>query len=421
MNDDVKKYHPRIVDKEIKLILKNIKALYIKGPKWCGKTSTALYYSKSAFFVNYEKPRSTLADLLEYAVEGKKPRLIDEWQDIPEIWDRIRHECDRTNDFGNYILTGSIIVDRKRISHSGIGRFGIVKMLPLSLYESEDSSGQISLSKMFNGSQKFPLRSETKLNEEKLADLIIKGGWPIFFSNQNLNSKDTIKQYMRLLIEEEIDKLVSSNFNKTSLINLLKSLSRNECTLVTNETLIKDISRGGRKISRNTLNSYIQILNRLLIFDNIEAFNLSLKSYEKIRRTEKRRFVDPSIACSLLGATKESLLKESRTLGQMFESLVIRDLHVYANSFDANLSYYKDFSNEIDLVIEHNGEWAGIEIKLGDLQQEKAVKSLLSAKKAIISKGGKEPKFLAIIVGIGDFAYRTPENIHVIPISMLKN
>ena len=423
----IENYKKRIADSKIEHYLKLFGAISIEGPKYCGKTWAGGYHSNSEILLHKTTgEKSNNVELAKMSpsivLEGEKPRLIDEWQEATNLWDEIRIDVDKTGLKGQYILTGSSTPNRKGIAHSGAGRYGRIHLRTMSLYESEDSTGDISLENLCNN--KFEGKATGEVDLRNLARLIIRGGWP---ANLNYSAKDAseaIEEYINLIIDDDLYRLDGINRDKHKVRLLLKSLARNESTTVSNMTLKKDISeKDNTDIDIDTLASYLNALDRLFLLDNDEPFLTNIRSSVRVKQSEKRHFADPSIACSLLNIKEESkLINDLETFGFLFEAMVERDLKVYADSFNAKCYHYQDYQDkEIDSVIElDDGKWCAFEIKLGANQIEKAANDLLNLKKQIEDENGKVPSVLCVICGLTNAAYQRPDGVYVVPITALK-
>jgi hypothetical protein len=420
------KYLPRVIDKQIERYLTAFGAICIEGPKWCGKTSTANMNSKSNIYIgdpagNFQN--KALAEVNpKLVLSGDSPRLIDEWQEVPQLWDAVRFEVDQRDKKGQFILTGSATPTQKGILHSGAGRIATLRMRPMSLYESKDSSGQISLESVCNEDFKSIMIEEPNL--EDIINLIIRGGWPGSLNLKEANYSLIAKEYLNAIINHDIYRLEGINRDTKKMNKLLKSLARNECTTVSINTLKKDIKESDNEIIDNdTISNYLNIFERMFLIENQKAFSSNIRSSIRIKNKEKKHFIDPSLACALLNTSKKMLLNDLTTLGFLFESLCERDLRIYSQSFGAKLFHYQDYDNdEIDSVIElDNGDWIAIEIKLGSNQIDTAAKSLIKIKSKIIKKGGIPPKVLCIICGLSNAAYLRDDGVYVLPITVLKN
>lgn len=417
-------YIERLVDKKIEEYLTVFGAVSIEGPKWCGKTWASLNHANSAVFLDDEETREKAELSLDLILNNERPELIDEWNLIPKTWDAIRRKCDDTVNKGNYILTCSTkLTDEKQketIHHSGAGRIGRIRMHTMSLYESGDSTGKVSIQDMFNGKLENQLNEKVTL--EKLASLIIRGGWP---SNIKV-PQDKIgiipKGYIDAIIEKDISD--DKKRDKNKMMMLLRSLARNETTVVNNNTLIKDIGENatGNELieSRITIDDYLDVLNRLNIIENQPAYSENYRSPNRVGKSAKRHFTDPSLACACLDLTTEKLMDDLRTFGLMFEALVERDLKIYMEYLDGSLYHFRDNTTglEVDSILEfRDGEYAAVEIKLGFNQVEDAKKSLISFYNNMI----KKPKFMCIVVGFTDVIARDPDTgIYIVPVTALK-
>lgn len=423
---EIKNYKPRIIDNMIDEYLKAFGAVCIEGAKWCGKTWSSIYHSNSSIMIGNPEGNFQNKKLAETApnivLEGEKPRLIDEWQEVPRLWDAVRYEVDKTAEKGQFILTGSATPNHKGIVHSGAGRIGKLRMRPMSLYESGDSTGDVSLQDLCNGNMKEKLTGEVDLR--KIIEFIIRGGWPGNLNVPIERAGILPESYIDAILDDDVYRIdgVKRDSNKMRL--LLRSLARNESTTVTNKTLKRDIKEiDDEDIDIDTVASYLDIFTRLFILDNQKPFAENIRSSVKVKQSEKRHFVDPSLPCSLLKATPEKLLNDLNTLGFLFEALCERDLKIYAESFRANLYHYQDYKDrEIDAVVElENGEWCAFEIKLGANQIDEASENLLKIKDEIKKENGKVPKILCVICGLANAAYKRLDGVYVVPITALKN
>jgi hypothetical protein len=423
----IENYKNRIADSKIEHYLKLFGAISIEGPKYCGKTWAGRYHSNSEILMHRTTgEQSNNVELAKISpsivLEGEKPRLIDEWQEATNLWDEIRIDVDKTGLKGQYILTGSSTPNRKGIAHSGAGRYGKIHLRTMSLYESGDSTGDISLEELCNN--KFKGKATGEVDLRNLARLIIRGGWPANLEYSAKDASEAIEEYINLIINDDLYRLDGVNRDKHKVRLLLKSLARNESATVSNMTLKKDINeKDNEDIDIDTLASYLNALDKLFLLDNDEPFSTQVRSSVRVKQSEKRHFADPSIACSLLNIKEENkLINDLETFGFLFEAMVERDLKVYADSFNAKCYHYQDYQDkEIDSVIElENGEWCAFEIKLGANQIEKAANNLLNLKKQIESENGKSPSTLCVICGLTNAAYQRPDGVYVVPITALK-
>ena len=422
-----KDYKPRIIDKTIIQYLKSFGAVCVEGPKWCGKTWTSSYHSSSEFYVgepsgNFQN--RVLAQMSpDLVLNGEKPRLIDEWQEVPALWDAVRHRVDQTGEKGQFILTGSATPNDKGIMHSGAGRIARIKMRPMSLYESGNSCGDVSLEDLCSDKLTPVMTGEVNLMD--LIEYIIKGGWPGNLKAPIEQAALLPIQYIDAIIDDDVYRIDGLKRNKEKMKLLLRSLARNEATTVTNVSLAKDMKEmDDTEIDKDTVAEYLDIFQRLFITDNQLPFSTNIRSSVRVKQAEKRHFCDPSLACALLKATPEMLINDLRTLGFLFEALCERDLKIYAESFGASLYHYQGYDNkEIDAVIELNsGDWCAFEIKLGANQIDEAAKNLLDINQKIKNDPkGRPPKVLCVICGLANAAYKRPDGVYVVPITALKN
>lgn len=421
-----KAYKPRIIDKQIKEYLGIFGAICIEGPKWCGKTWSSSYHSNSEIMIGSPEggfQNRRLAELSpEMVLEGDVPRLIDEWQEVPSLWDAVRHKVDQKPETGQFILTGSATPTRKGILHSGAGRIARLRMRPMSLYESGDSSGKVSLEELCEGKLTSSMTGEVDLRN--LIAYIIRGGWPGNLNTPVEKAGLLPAEYLNAVIEDDIYRIDNVKRNSTKMRLLLRSLARNESTTVTNKTLKKDVKEvDDEDIDTDTIATYLDVFKRLFLTDNLEPFSSQIRSSVRVKQTEKRHFSDPSLACALLKATPQRLLNDLETLGFMFEALCERDLKIYAESFGAHLYHYQDYSNrEIDAVVElEDGKWCAFEIKLGANQIDEAAQNLISIRDSIEKEGGVLPSIMCVICGLSNAAYQREDGVFVVPITALKN
>lgn len=443
------KYRPRVIDGRIQEFLETFGAVCIEGPKWCGKTWTARYHSKSEILIgnpaqNFQNRR--LAELSPGTVlEGEVPRLIDEWQEVPNLWDVVRYEIDFRGRNGQFLLTGSSTPNHKGILHSGAGRIARLQMRPMSLYESGDSRGSISLKDVLFGDEWIDFKEFVENSDdnssigqkrslkavmtgevalEELMNLIVRGGWPA-----NLNSSPKMyasisEQYINAILEDDVFRVDGIKRDTRKMKLLLRSLARNESTTASNRVLKSDIKEiDDEDINVETVAEYLDLFKRLFLIENQPPYSSKIRSSLKLKQAEKRHFVDPSLACALLKLNSERLMNDLHTAGFMFEALCERDLRIYAESLGGNLYHYQDYANrEIDAVIEtETGEWFGFEIKLGAGQIEEAAKNLINlASKINQNKDGKLPKRLFVISGLSNAAYQREDGIIVFPITALR-
>lgn len=420
-------YMPRIIDGKVDAYLKTFGAVCIEGPKWCGKTWTSIWHSKSQIFLGDPAggfQNRKLAELSPALVlEGETPRLIDEWQEVPPLWDAVRYQVDQTAQKGQFLLTGSATPNHKGILHSGAGRIGRLQMYPMSLYESGDSSGVISLEKLCRGELTPAMTGDADL--KRLIELVVRGGWPGSIHLPIEQASLLPAEYLNAVIDDDVYRIDGVKRNTAKMRLLLRSLARNESTTVTNKTLKNDIKEiDDEDIDADTVKEYLDIFRRLFIIKNQPPFSAGIRSSVRIKQAEKRHFVDPSLACALLRATPDGLLGDLETLGFLFEALCERDLRIYAESFGASLYHYQDYRGRvIDAVIElPDGAWCAFEIKLGAGQIDSAAESLLAIQQEITrDPKGKPPKVLCVICGLASAAYQRPDGVFVVPVTALKH
>lgn len=419
-------YRPRLIDNIIDSYLEAFGAVCVEGPKWCGKTWTSSYHCKSEIMLGNPDGNFQNRQLAQMSpslvLEGETPRLIDEWQEVPQLWDAVRYKVDQSGNKGQFILTGSATPNHKGILHSGAGRIAKLRMRPMSLFESGNSSGDISLKDICEGRIEPKISGEVDLR--KLIDFIIRGGWP---ANQETTLKQAAYlpiQYIRAVLDDDVYRIDNVKRDKHKMELLLRSLARNEATTVTNKKLKNDIKEiDDEDIDVETVSAYLDVFQRLFLTDNQKSFEAKLRSSIRIKQAEKRHLSDPSLAAALLNATPEMLLNDLNTLGFLFEALCERDLKIYAESFDAELYHYQDYNNnEMDAVIAMpDGKWCGFEIKLGANQIDMAAENLIKIKNEIKASGGIAPDSLCVICGLSNAAYQRPDGVFVVPITALRN
>ncbi len=423
---DNPKYIPRIIDDTVKTYLSAFGAVCIEGPKWCGKSWTSSYHAKSEIYLgdpsNNFRNRNNTRINIEYALDGEKPHLIDEWQEVPEIWDAVRYRVDKSSENGNYILTGSATPAHKGIMHSGAGRIGKIRMRTMTLYEMGISNGQVSLKNVCNN-EDLNLVTE-KFTLKQIAEIIIRGGWP---RNLSLPLNEASKlpiEYLNSIIDDDVYRIDEVNRDTKKMFSLLKSLARNESTTATKKVIMKDmVDLDDELINPNTASTYLDVFKRLFIIDDIPPFHPNVRSSTRVKQSDKHHLADTSLSCALLNLNLEGMLEDLETMGFLFEALCEHDLRIYAESFDAKLYHYQDYrNNEIDAVIEMpNGKWCAFEIKLGANMIDAAANNLLKIKKSFEEdSNGKPPSVLAVICGMTDMAYKRPDGVYVLPITALK-
>lgn len=415
-------YKERLIDKKIDEYLKVFGAISIIGPKWCGKTWTGLAHSNTVKYINSnDKNLISLAKLdTNQILVGDYPILIDEWQLVPQIWDTVRRKCDEDKEKGKYILTESATEKSNIIDHSGAGRICKLKMRTMSLYESGTSNGLVSLNDLFLNKE-IKNSPSKKLSLEEIANLILKGGWPENIEKSPKNSQLIAKSYIRDILDKDINEIDGIKRDKEKMEMLLKSLARNESTLASNETLIRDVIENEYdSINKDTVGEYLNILNKLHLIENQPAFNPNIRSRDNVGKTAKRHFTDPSLACALLNLNYDKLLNDLNTFGFMFEALVERDLRIYSEHLNGELRHFRNNVTglEVDaIVLNEDGEYGAVEIKLGPDSIEEASNNLLKFYNTV----EKKPKFMCIICGLWEGIIKDPETgIYIFPITVLK-
>lgn len=415
-------YKERLIDKKIEECLKIFGAVSIVGPKYCGKTWTSLAHSKSVKYINSnDKKLYTLAQMdVNQILVGEYPILIDEWQLIPSIWDCVRRKCDEDKIKGKYILTGSATEKENTIDHSGAGRICKLDMGTMSLFESGESDGYVSLNDLFKNIE-FKGHLTKELSLEDIANLIMRGGWPDNIENTPKESQLIVKSYIKDILDKDINEIDGVKRDRNKMEMLLKSLARNESSLASNETLIKDVIENEYdSINKETVGEYLNVLDKLHLIQNQQAFNPNVRSRENVGKTAKRHFTDPSIVCGLLNLNYDKMISDLNTFGFLFESLVERDLRIYSKYNNGELRHFRNNVSglEVDsIVINEEGEYGAIEIKLGSNQIEEAKTNLLK----FYEKVDKKPKFMCIICGLWNNVMKDPDTgIYIIPINALK-
>ena len=420
-------YLPRLIDSKLDLWLQTSGAVLVAGPKWTGKTMTCEQRAASAF---YFTRRPGEIDPLELAridssivFTGNKPHLIDEWQLMPEIWDMVRAEADyHKGEKGLYLLTGSSLPPQKkkdgrnRIRHSGAGRITTLRMSTMSLFETGDSSGEVSLSSLFEGGEARGQMRNVSLHE--IIHFIIRGGWP-----GNLDVPDASllpKDYINRMSTTELDELLDDiRIDRTKFIRLIYSLARNESTVCSTATLAKDASLNGKKLDDETVIRYMDVLDDLFLIENQEAYAPAFRSRARLKIGAKRHFCDPSIPAAIIGANEKNLMQDLKYLGFLFESLAEHDLRIYADFLGGQLFHYQDYDNdEADAVLElSDGRFALMEIKLGyEYAVDEAARNLIR----ITEKLEKKPSFLAVVSGTAPLPFQRPDGVYVLPLTSLK-
>ena len=424
----IKNYRKRIADDILKRKLEGKGAVLIEGPKWCGKTTTAEQLAASVLYMDDPEKKEQNITMSELnprrLLKGKAPRLIDEWQLAPKLWDAIRFEVDHRREQGQFILTGSAVpADTKEITHSGTGRFTWLTMRPMSLYESGDSTGEVSLRDLFNGETEPD--GESNISIDRLAFLVCRGGWPQAVDMRDEIALDQAIDYYDAVVRSDINRADNVQKKPEKIRRLMRSYARNQGGQVPNTVIAQDIAANDEaQISEETTAAYLRALRKIFVVEDMPAWNPNLRSKTAIRSSDTRYYIDPSIAAAALGIGPQDLLNDLKTFGFLFETLCVRDLRVFADALNGAVYHYRDKDGlECDAVVHlRNGSYGLIEIKLGgDRLIEEGAKSLKAMLEKIDTDKMKAPSFLMVLTGSGDYAYRRHDGIFVVPIGCLKN
>ena len=422
------KYKQRIADRILERKVLGKGAVLIEGPKWCGKTTTAKQLAKSVLDLGDSAVLKQSSGLIEISpktlLDGDTPRLIDEWQALPPIWDSIRSEVDRRGEPSQFILTGSsVLPEADETVHSGTGRFATIKMRPMSLYESGESTGTVSLKDLFEG--KSIEVQQNELDVEEIAFLTCRGGWPWATIISKKVALDQAFDYVDSVIQRDIQRVDKVKRSAERAKLLLRSYARNISQQVSYGTIKKDmLSNDASTLDEDTVADYIKALKKLFVIEDLAAWNPNIRSKAAIRTGDTRHFVDPSIGTAILGLGPKDLINDLKSFGFFFEDMVVRDLRVYAEALDGELYHYRDSSGlECDTVLHRrNGSYALMEVKLGGEQNiEDGAKSMLALAENIDTGKMPAPSFMAVIVGVGQYAYQRKDGVYVIPIGCLKD
>ncbi|OPL12919.1 MAG: AAA family ATPase [delta proteobacterium ML8_D] len=418
-----RKYLPRLADAILKKKLELSGAVWIRGPKWCGKTWTAKQQAGSILMMqdpdnaqNYMRIAETKPSLL---LDGDVPRLLDEWQMAPTLWDAVRFAVDNRGEMGQFILTGSTLPLDNEVMHTGTGRITRMIMRPMSLFESGESNGQVSLQALFEGDEPSGVAG---IDIIELAFVISRGGWPAAIGVSDKIALAQAQQYLDAIMEIDISEVDGIGRNPARARTLIKSLARNIAGTASNETIRADIKGEDDSLSPNTIRSYLNALQRLFVIEDQPAWSPALRSKTAIRTSVKRHFIDPSIAVTALDIGPEKLLKDFNTFKLLFESLCIRDLRIYAQNLGGEVYHYRDKTDlEADAIVAlRDGRWAAIEIKMGQKQIDKASENLLKLKHRINAEKMNSPSFLMVLTGNG-YAIKQKNGVMVVPVSCLRN
>lgn len=425
--DDNFIYRKRVADDLLELQLEAAGYVLVEGTKWCGKTTTALQQARSVIFLDDPAQKQLYSQLAEMKVqkllEGDNPRLLDEWQKFPQLWDACRFVVDRSSKDGMFILTGSAKpVSKEKISHTGTGRVGWVKMRPMTLWESGESNGSVSLAELF----KTPLQAESArdLSLEDICFLVCRGGWPRALDKTERAALKQSYNYIDAIAKQDISDVDDTNRSEDSTRRLLRSYARHQGSQASYGTIVADISNNEKHaMSDATVASYIKALKKLFVIEDMEAWNPNLRSKAAIRTADTHYFTDPSMATAALGIGPADLMKDLNTLGLFFETLAVRDLRVYAEANDGQVFHYRDNNNlECDAVIHlRNGHYGLVEIKLGgESLINEGAKNLLLLEQKINTDKMYAPSFKMVLTAVGQFAYRRDDGVYVVPIGCLK-
>lgn len=424
----MKKYRKRIADEILARKLEGKGAVLIEGPKWCGKTTTAEQIAASILYMDEPEKKEqniTMSELNpKRLLKGAAPRLIDEWQIAPKLWDAIRFEVDHRGELGQFVLTGSAVpADTKEITHSGTGRFTRLTMRPMSLYESGDSTGEVSLKDLFDGAAEIDGASE--LDIDRLAFLVCRGGWPQAVDMRDEIALNQAMDYYDAVVRSDINRADGVQKNSKKVHRLMRSYARNQGSQIPNTVLAQDVSANDEvSMSDETVAAYVSALRKIFVVEDMPAWNPNLRFRTAIRSSDTRYYIDPSIAAAALGIGPNDLVNDLKTFGFLFETLCIRDLRVFADSLNGEVYHYRDRDGQECDAVAHlrNGKYGLIEIKLGgDRLIEEGAKSLKAMEAKIDTDKMNAPSFLMVLTGTGDYAYRRQDGVYVVPIGCLKN
>ena len=421
-------YKHRIADGILEKKLRSKGAVLIEGPKWCGKTTTAEQQARSILYMDNPASFESNLQMAEIdpgiLLEGDTPRLVDEWQLAPKLWDTMRFEVDHRHQVGQFILTGSAVPsDEESMKHSGTGRFSWLTMRPMSLYESGESNGKVSLSHLFESRENIVATNSLRIDD--IAFLICRGGWPFACSLQGDAALAQAFDYVDAVIKKDVSRVDGTNRNITTTRLLMRSYARNQGSQATIGTIVADMmTNDENEIGVKTAGSYLDALRKIFVMEDSEAWNPNLRSKTAIRTANTRYFIDPSIGTAVLGLGPKDLINDLNTMGLFFETLCVRDLRIFADALDGQVFHYRDKSGlECDAVIHlRNGRYGLVEIKLGgDRLINEGASNLLALVDKINTDKMKEPSFLMVLTGTGDFAYRRKDGVYVVPIGCLKD
>ena len=421
-------YKKRIADEIIKKKLRGKGAVLVEGPKWCGKTTTSEELSNSVLYVSKPDRVKQNIELAEInpsiLLEGEVPRLLDEWQIAPKLWDAVRYEVDHRNEEGQFILTGSAVPpDTGEMQHTGTGRFAWVKMRPMSLFESGESNGRVRLCELFDGPEK--IEGINPIDYRKMAFLVCRGGWPRATFLEDEIALEQAYDYYDAIVNQDISRVDGVKRDAERVKTLMRSYSRNQGAQISNTMLKADMRANDvDSLDEDTVMSYVNALKKIFVIEDMPAWNPNLRSKTAIRTSDTRYYIDPSIAVAALGLGPNDLMNDPETYGLLFETMCIRDLRVYADALAGQVYHYRDKTGlECDAVVHlRNGSYGLVEIKLGgDSAIEHGVSTLKALEKKIDTDRMKEPSFLMVLVAVGDYAYRRPDGVYVVPAGCLRD
>ena len=424
----MKKYRNRVVDSILQEKLEGKGAVLIEGPKWCGKTTTAEQIAKSVLYMDDPQSKEQNVNMAalnpKRLLSGETPRLIDEWQIAPKLWDAIRFEVDHRDDLGQFVITGSAVPpDTKEITHSGTGRFSWLMMRPMSLYESGESTGEVSLSRLFE--DKGEVDGESKLDLERIAFLICRGGWPRSIDMRDKIALNQAIDYYDAVVHSDINRADGVEKNPERVKRLMRSLARNQGQQIANTAIAADIVINDEStINQETVAGYISALKKIFVVEDMPAWNPNLRSKSAIRTSDTRYFVDASIAAAALGIGPNDLINDLNTMGFLFETMCVRDLRVYAEALGGSVYHFRNKAGlECDAVVHlRNGSYGLIEIKLGGEKLiREGVETLTSLTESIDTSKMKEPAFRMILTAADQYAYRREDGICIVPVGCLKD
>jgi predicted AAA+ superfamily ATPase len=420
-----REYLSRVADKELDTVLAAFGAVLIEGPKWCGKTWTAEKRAASKIYLQDIGRREEYLETAKIApnilLNGDAPRLIDEWQTIPILWDGVRFEVDQRRKKGQFILTGSAVSSDNSTMHTGTGRIARLLMRPMSLFESMESNGEVSLRSIFNGED---IAGTSPLTLERLAFSLVRGGWPASVREEDPVALRHAREYVKSIVNSDISHVDGVERNPGRVRKLMRSLARNLATPVKKGTIMSDISSSGGdySISDKTFTSYVNALRRIYVLETQPAWGPSIRSRTTIRTSSKCHFVDPSVAAVLLRTSPQGLMQDFKTFGFLFESLCIRDLRIYAQAMEGEVSYYRDGTGlEADAIIHlYDGRWGAVEVKMGAGSVEEAAENLKKLSGKIDHEEMGKPSFLMVLTATS-YAYRREDGVYVVPIGCLRD